>query len=82
MEFAARHFGRIVVMREGEVALDGPPATIFAAANAGLLASTGLAPPPAARIAARLGLADAPADAATLLGLLGAWPRVARGGSS
>jgi energy-coupling factor transporter ATP-binding protein EcfA2 len=70
MEFAARHFGRIVVMRQGAIALDGPPATVFAAANAELLASTGLAPPPAARIAARLGLSGVPADAASLLALL------------
>ena len=70
MEFAARHFGRIVVMRQGAVALDGPPAMVFAAANAELLASTGLAPPPAARIAARLGLTGVPADAASLLALL------------
>ena len=82
MEFAARHFGRIVVMRQGEVALDGPPEAVFAAAHAGLLASTGLAPPPAARIAARLGLGDVPADAATLLGLLGDRSRDARKGSS
>jgi energy-coupling factor transport system ATP-binding protein len=72
MEFAARHFGRIVVMRQGAVALDGPPAMVFAAANAELLASTGLAPPPAARIAARLGLTGVPADAASLLALLAA----------
>jgi len=72
MEFAARHFGRIVVMRQGAVALDGPPAMAFAAANAELLASTGLAPPPAARIAARLGLTGVPADAASLLALLAA----------
>ena len=82
MEFAARHFGRIVVMRQGEVALDGSPEAVFAAAHAGLLASTGLAPPPAARIAARLGLGDVPADAATLLGLLGDRSRDARKGSS
>ena len=69
-------------MRQGEVALDGPPEAVFAAAHAGLLASTGLAPPPAARIAARLGLGDVPADAATLLGLLGDRSREARKGSS
>jgi energy-coupling factor transport system ATP-binding protein len=76
MEFAARHFGRIVVMRGGEVALDGPPAVVFAPGNAELLASTGLAPPPAARIAARLGLGDVPADAGSLLALLRGAPAV------
>lgn len=70
MEFAARHFQRIVVMRRGEVVLDGPPAEVFAAPNTELLASTGLRPPPAARIAARLGLPRAPADAAALFEML------------
>ena len=60
MEFAARHFGRIVVMREGLVALDGPPEEVFAPEHAALLASTGLTPPPVARIAALLGLARMP----------------------
>ena len=42
MEFAASHFGRIVVMREGVVIADGPPATVFAPGRAELLASAGL----------------------------------------
>ncbi len=67
MEFAAASFERIVVMREGVVVADGPPGTVFAPANVDLLASTGLTPPPAARIAARLGLAMVPPDAASLL---------------
>ena len=67
MEFAARHFGRIVVMRDGAVVADGPPATVFAPASRDLLASTGLTPPPAARIAAALGLANIPLDASALL---------------
>jgi energy-coupling factor transport system ATP-binding protein len=45
MDFAARHFERIVVMRGGEIILDGPPASTFAAANTALLSSTGLRPP-------------------------------------
>ncbi len=60
MEFAAEHFERIVVMRAGEVILDGPPATVFAPEQAALLASTGLEPPIAARIGARLGLGSTP----------------------
>jgi energy-coupling factor transport system ATP-binding protein len=56
MEFAAAHFGRVVVMRSGEVIADGAPPDILAADNAALLASTGLEPPIAARIGARLGL--------------------------
>ena len=63
MEFAARHFRRIVVMRFGEVVADGPPGEVFAPPNLALLASTGLRPPPAARIAALMGLHHVPADA-------------------
>jgi energy-coupling factor transport system ATP-binding protein len=67
MEFAAAHFGRIVVMRRGEVAADGPPSSAFGPVNLELLASTGLRPPPAARVAAAMGLPDVPADADALL---------------
>ena len=74
MEFAARHFDRIVVMRLGEVALDAPPSVAFAAAQATLLSSTGLEAPPAARVGARLGIAGVPADAAGLLALLRSAP--------
>jgi energy-coupling factor transport system ATP-binding protein len=70
MEFAARHFARVVVLRQGQVVLDRPPEIAFAPENAGLLASTGLRPPPAARIAALLGLDTVPADADALLALL------------
>jgi energy-coupling factor transport system ATP-binding protein len=45
MAFAAAHFGRTVVMRRGEIILDAPPASVFAAANADILASTGLGRP-------------------------------------
>ena len=72
MEFAARHFGRVVVMRDGQLVLDGPPGEVFASDQTSLLASTGLVPPPAARIAARLRPFAAPADAAALLRLLAA----------
>ena len=72
MEFAATHFERIVVLREGQIVADGPPRTVFAAALADLLATTGLTPPPAARIGGRLGLASVPLDAAELVTLLGA----------
>jgi energy-coupling factor transport system ATP-binding protein len=67
MEFAARHFRRVVVMRGGEVVADGPPATVLAAANAGLLASTGLEPPRLAILAERLGVAGVPRSAGELL---------------
>ena len=67
MEFAATYFGRIVVMRQGEIIADGTPADVFAPENRDLLASTGLNPPPAARIAARLRLTTVPLDVASLL---------------
>ena len=72
MEFAARHFPRIVVMRDGLVALDGPPEEVFGPQHAALLASTGLTPPPVARIAALLGLELMPTTAEGLLAALSA----------
>ena len=66
-------------MRQGEVALDGPPAAAFAADRGDLLTSTGLAPPPAARIATLLGLMDVAADAHGLLALLQARSRPGEG---
>jgi len=71
MEFAAVRFGRIVVMRDGMVVADGPPEAVFAPANHDLLASTGLTPPPAARIAARMGLDIVALDADRLLAAIG-----------
>jgi energy-coupling factor transport system ATP-binding protein len=70
MEFAARHFGRVVVMRGGAIAEDGPPATVLAAANAGRLASTGLEPPRLAVLAERLGVEGVPRSAGELLACL------------
>lgn len=71
MEFAGSHFTRIVVMRGGEVVADGSPEAVFGPTNHDLLASTGLTPPPAARIAALMGLDDVPLDAVGLLATLG-----------
>lgn len=70
MEFAARHFGRVVVMRQGRVVLDGPPGEVFAAGNRELLRSTGLVPPPTAEVAALLGLEGVPLTPAELLEML------------
>jgi cobalt transport protein ATP-binding subunit len=70
MEFAGSHFTRIVVMRDGVIVADGPPEIVFATANRELLASTGLTPPPAARIAARMGLEVVTLDATSLLASL------------
>ncbi|MDQ3492589.1 MAG: energy-coupling factor ABC transporter ATP-binding protein, partial [Chloroflexota bacterium] len=56
MEFAARHFGRIVVMGEGRVLLDGAPEKIFVGENVPVLASAGLRLPQTAEIGVALGL--------------------------
>ena len=74
MEFAASNFTRVIVMRLGEVIADGPPNAIFAANQQALLASTGLTPPPAARIAAAMGLSAVPADADALVAALRTLP--------
>jgi len=70
MEFAAEHFGRTIVMRGGSVILDGPPAAVFAGDQTALLATAGIAPPPAARIGSLLGLAT-PTEAALSTALVG-----------
>jgi energy-coupling factor transport system ATP-binding protein len=72
MEFAASRFGRIVILRDGAVVADEPPERVFAPDGLDLLASTGLTPPPAARVAARMGLDLVPLDAAGLLRALSA----------
>jgi energy-coupling factor transport system ATP-binding protein len=66
MEFAARHFDRLVVMTDGLVVADGPPGAIFATDAFGILASAGLEAPAAARIGALLGLASTPTPEALL----------------
>jgi energy-coupling factor transport system ATP-binding protein len=70
MEFASASFERIIVMRDGVIVADGRPEAVFAPANVELLASTGLTRPPAARIAARMGLEVVPLDVAGLLAAL------------
>ncbi len=64
MRFAAEAFERVVVMRDGRIVLDGPPAEVFAESAWPILASTFLEPPLAARIGARLGLGSTPTDEA------------------
>jgi energy-coupling factor transport system ATP-binding protein len=60
MAFVAEHFGRVVVMRAGTVALDGTPAEVFAEASWPTLESTYLEPPHSAYVGARLGLGSTP----------------------
>jgi energy-coupling factor transport system ATP-binding protein len=63
MRFVAETFGRVVVMREGRIVLDGTPAEVFAEAAWPVLASTYLEPPLAARVGARLRLDSTPTEA-------------------
>jgi energy-coupling factor transport system ATP-binding protein len=72
MEFAASTFDRVVVMRQGQVVADGPPGEVLTMAEAELLRSTGLTPPPAARMAAALGLTPVPLLVEDLLEALAA----------
>jgi len=63
MRFVAETFGRVVVMRDGGVILDGTPAEVFGEAAWPVLATTGLEPPLAARIGAHLDLRSTPTEA-------------------
>ena len=69
MRFAAETFGRIVVMRDGRVVLDGAPTVVFAESAWPVLASTYLEPPLAARVGARLGVGTTPTEAALVAAL-------------
>ena len=63
MRFVAERFGRVIVLRAGEVILDGPPEEVFSEPNWPALASTFLEPPYPARLGAQLGLGSTPTDA-------------------
>jgi energy-coupling factor transport system ATP-binding protein len=69
MRFVAERFGRVIVMRAGEVILDGAPEDVFGEPNWPALASTFLEPPYAARLGAQLGLGSTPTDAAFVAAL-------------
>lgn len=56
LRFVAETFPRVVVLRAGHVVLDGSPGEVFAPSNRETMASTGLEPPWAARVAEQLGL--------------------------
>jgi energy-coupling factor transport system ATP-binding protein len=64
MRFVAETFGRVVVMREGRIILDGTPAGVFGEASWPILASSYLEPPLAARVGAQLALGSTPTEAA------------------
>ena len=72
MGFAAEAFDRVIVMREGRIALDGTPGEAFAAAAWPTLRSTYVEPPLAAVIGERLGLGSTPTDASLLARLAAA----------
>ncbi len=63
MRFVADAFERVVVLRDGRVIIDAPPAEAFAAPSWEALASTYLEPPLAASVGHRLGLGSTPTDA-------------------
>ncbi|HEX5040266.1 MAG TPA: ABC transporter ATP-binding protein [Candidatus Limnocylindria bacterium] len=71
MRFVAEAFDRIVVLRDGRVVLDGPPATVFAPSAWEALAATYLEPPLAAVIGQRLGLGSTPTDSALIGAMAG-----------
>jgi energy-coupling factor transport system ATP-binding protein len=73
MRFVAEAFERVVVLRAGQVILDGPPATVFAPAAWDALASTYLEPPLAALAGERLGVGSTPTDTALIEALSSGW---------
>lgn len=56
LELAAECFARVVVMREGQVILEAPPAEALSGEHADLLRTTNLERPHAARVASLLGI--------------------------
>jgi energy-coupling factor transport system ATP-binding protein len=66
MRFVAETFGRVIVMREGRIVLDGTPADVFAERAWRTLASTYLEPPLAARVGARMSVGSTPTDQALI----------------
>lgn len=69
MRFVAESFARVVVMGAGRVLLDGTPPEVFGEANWGVLASTYLEPPYAARVGVRAGMGATPTEQAVVDGL-------------
>jgi energy-coupling factor transport system ATP-binding protein len=69
MRFVAECFQRVVVMRAGRVALDGPPSAVFAEAAWPELRVAYLEPPLSALVGARLGLGATPTGSAFVAAL-------------
>jgi energy-coupling factor transport system ATP-binding protein len=62
MRFVAETFERVIVMRAGQIILDGPPSRVFARDAWEALRSTYLEPPLAAIVGERLGHGSTPTD--------------------
>jgi len=69
LRFVAESFERVVVMRQGQVVLDGSVADVFAEQRWPVLQSTNLQPPYAATVGARLGLGSTPTVASVVAAL-------------
>jgi energy-coupling factor transport system ATP-binding protein len=80
LRFVAEAFPRVVVLAEGKVVLDGPPGEVFAEPAWPVLRGTGLEPPTAAVLAARLGLGPVATEAALVGALAARAPGPAQGG--
>lgn len=72
MGFVAGSFERVLVLRGGQVVLDGTPASVFGETSWDALRSTYLEPPLPAVIGSRLGLGATPTDHALLAALAAA----------
>lgn len=70
MRFAAECFGRVVVMRDGSVTLDGAPAEVFAEPHWQQLRAANLEPPLPAVAGSRLRLGSTPTDASLVAALV------------
>ena len=69
MRFVAECFRRVVVMRAGQVALDGPPSVVFGEPDWPELRAAFLEPPLPAVVGSRLGLGSTPTEAVLVAAL-------------
>lgn len=75
MRFVAEAFGRIVVMRNGRIVLDGTPSQVFAEQSWEMLRSTNLEPPYEATVGARMGIGSTPTLKSLVAALAASRPR-------
>jgi len=74
MRFVAESFRRVVVMRDGRVALDGAPDVVFDEPAWAQLRAANLEPPLPAVVGARLDLGSTPTEESLVAALAGATP--------